>query len=220
MFRAVIFDVDGTLVDSNELHIDAWDEVFRHFGKEFSRAKLHKHVGKGGDQYVPAFLNEAETREFGAEAEKMHGDIFKRKYLNRVRPFPKVRELLQRIRDDGKRIALASSSSDDEIKHYIELANLRDVVDAFTTKSDVQHSKPSPDVFARALRLLDVAAADAVVVGDTPFDIQAAKKIQLATIALRSGGFSDDELRASGAIAIFKDPADLLENYARSPISG
>lgn len=220
MFRGVIFDVDGTLVDSNELHVDAWDEVFRHFGKEFPRKQLHEQVGKGGDQYVPAFLSEAEMRAFGKEAEKMHGEVFKQKYIARVRPFPKVRELLERIRADSKRIALASSSSEEEIKHYIELANLRDVLDAFTTKSDVSHSKPSPDVFQRALTLLHMQASDAIVIGDTPFDVQAAKKIDLATIGFLSGGFSEDVLVASGAVAIFQDAADLLENYARSPLCG
>jgi HAD superfamily hydrolase (TIGR01509 family) len=220
MFRAVIFDVDGTLVDSNELHIDAWDEVFRHFGKEFSRKQLHEQVGKGGDQYVPSFLNAAEMRAFGKEAQEMHGQIFRQKYMDRVQPFPKVRELLQRVHDDGKRIALASSSSEPEIEHYIALAKLRPLVDVFTTKSDVSHSKPAPDVFQRALTLLKMQPDDAVVVGDTPYDVQAAKKIGLATVALLSGGFSQDELRAEGAIAIFKDPADLLEHYARSPICG
>lgn len=220
MIRAVIFDVDGTLVDSNELHVDAWDEVFRQFGKEFPRAKLHQHVGKGGDKYVPEFLTEAEMRSIGAEAEQLHGEIFKRKYIERVRPFPKARELLQRIREDGKRVVLASSASGSEIEHYIATAEFGDLIDAFTTKTDVSNSKPSPDVFRRALNLVHAQPSEAIVVGDSPFDILAAKKIDLASVALLCGGFSEDELRAEGAIAIFKDPADLLEHYARSPLSG
>jgi beta-phosphoglucomutase-like phosphatase (HAD superfamily) len=105
MLRAVIFDVDGTLVDSNELHVQAWDETFRRYGKQFSHKQLHEHIGEGGDQYIPNFLSEAEIREFGAHIEKERGELYKQKYLPHVRAFPGVRELFQRIRADGKRIA-------------------------------------------------------------------------------------------------------------------
>ena len=220
MIKAVIFDMDGTLVDSNELHVDAWDEAFRHFGKEFPRARLHQHIGKGGDKYVPEFLTEAEMRTMAPELEKFRGDIFKRKYIERVRPFPKVRELLQRIRDDGKRIVLASSGTESEVEHYVKVAEIGELAEAFTTKTDVSNSKPSPDVFRRALNLVHAQPDEAIVVGDTPYDVQAAKKIDIATVALLCGGFRADELRASGAVAIFNDPADLLEHYARSPLCG
>ncbi|HEY0369437.1 MAG TPA: HAD family hydrolase, partial [Chthoniobacterales bacterium] len=192
----------------------------RHFGKQFSRAQLHHEIGKGGDNYIPSLLSEAEMRSFRDELEKFRADIFKRKYIERVQPFPKVRELFERIRADGKRIVIASSGNESEIQHYIKTLNVRDLADAYTTKTDVQHSKPNPDVFARALTLLHMNSADAVVVGDTPYDVQAAKKIGVATIGLLCGGFAEGELRDSGAIAIFKDPADLLANYARSPICG
>ena len=109
MIRAAIFDLDGTLVDSNELHVLAWQETFRHFGKEIPLERLREQIGKGGDQYLPEFLNERELREFGKEADKYRGEIFKKKYLPQVRPFPKVRELFERVRSDGKKIALASS---------------------------------------------------------------------------------------------------------------
>jgi HAD superfamily hydrolase (TIGR01509 family) len=220
MISAVIFDLDGTLVDSNDLHVDAWDETFRHFGKEFPRARLHQHIGKGGDKYLPEFLTESELRSIGAELEQFRADVFKRNYLARVRPFPKVRELLQRIREEGKRIALASSGNENEIEHYIKLAEIGELVEAQTTKTDVSNSKPSPDVFRRALALLHLQPSEAIVVGDTPYDVQAAKKIDLPTVGLLCGGFSEDDLRASGAIAIFKDPADLLVHYARSPLCG
>ncbi|MFL6539187.1 MAG: HAD family hydrolase, partial [Chthoniobacterales bacterium] len=181
---------------------------------------LHEQVGKGGDNYIPSLLNAAEVQSFGDELNKFRGDIFKEKYMDRVQPFPKVRELFERIRNDGKRIVLASSGNEDEIQHYIKLLNVRDVADVYTTKTDVKHSKPNPDIFARALTLVDVSADDAVVVGDTPYDVQAAKKIDVRTIGVLCGGFPEDQLRASGAIAIFHDPADLLENYTRSPLCG
>jgi len=219
VIRAVIFDLDGTVVDSNELHVDAWAETFQHYGKDFPRARLHQQIGKGGDKYLPEFLTEAELREFGEELEAFRADLFQRDYLQRVRPFPKVKELFARIRDDGKRIALASSGNETEVEHYVKLAELGDLIESRTSKSEVEHSKPSPDVFTSALHLLGLSPQEAIVVGDTPYDIQAAKKLELPTIALLCGGFGEDELRASGAVAIYRDPADLLENYFRSPLS-
>jgi len=220
MISAIIFDLDGTLVDSNDLHTDAWDETFRHFGKEFPRARLRHQIGKGGDQYLPEFLTEAELRSIGPEIDKFRGDLFKRKYIERVQPFPKVRELMERIRQDGKRIALASSGNESEIEQYVKLAEIGGLIETQTTKTDVSHSKPAPDIFLRAINLLHVSPSEAIVVGDTPYDIQAAKKLEVPTVALLCGGFAEDELRASGAVAIFKNPADLLVNYIRSPLPG
>lgn len=218
MIKAAIFDLDGTLVDSNDLHVAAWDETFRHFGKEFSPNELRKQIGKGGDQYLPEFLNGFELRTIGPEIDKFRGQLFKQKYLERVRPFPKVRELFERIRADGIRIALASSGNGDEVEHYRRLAGIDDLVESQTSKSDVEQSKPRPDVFLAALNLLGVQPNEAIAIGDTPYDVRAAKKIDLPTIALLCGGFSEDELRAEGALAIFRDPADLLENYSRAPL--
>lgn len=219
MIKGAIFDLDGTLVDSNDLHVAAWQETFRHFGKEFPMEKLRAQIGKGGDQYLPEFLSEFELRTIGPEIEKFRGELFQKKYLERVRPFPKVRELFERVRRAGKRIALASSGNGDEVEHYQRLLEITDLVESQTTKSDVKNSKPHPDVFISALRLLEVTADEAVAIGDTPYDVEAAKKIELPAIGLLCGGFDEDELRAAGAVAIFRDPADLLENYARSPLS-
>lgn len=219
MIRAVIFDLDGTLVDSNELHVESWDEAFRHFGKEFPKEKLRAHIGKGGDQYLPEFLSEVELRTRGEEIEKFRGELFIKKYRDRVRPFPKVRELLQRLHDDRKKIALATSGNKSETEFYLKLLNISDLVEMHTSKEDVVQSKPQPDVFLSALNGLGVSAAEAMVVGDTIYDVQAAKKLDLPTIALTCGGASsEDELRAEGAVAIFKNPEDLLKNYARSPL--
>ena len=221
MVRAAIFDLDGTLVDSNDLHARAWQETFRHFGKEIPLAALRKQIGKGGDQYLPVFLNEREVREFGKQAEAFRGDLFKEKYLDRVRPFPRVRELFERLHRDGKKIALASSGKADEVDHYRELATIDDLVDAQTTKDEVAQSKPKPDIFIAALQALgNLPADEAVVIGDSPYDVEAAKKIGLSTIAVLCGGFTEDELMAAGAVAIFRDPADLLEKYQRSPLAG
>ena len=147
MIKAAIFDLDGTLVDSNELHVQAWQETFRHFGKEIPIERLREQIGKGGDQYLPVFLTEAEMREIGKQVEEFRGKIFKKKYLPRVRPFPRVRELFERVRGDGKKIALASSGKADEVDHYQKLLGIEGLVDGRTTADDVAHSKPKADVF-------------------------------------------------------------------------
>ncbi|MEY2499155.1 MAG: hypothetical protein QOD12_2711 [Verrucomicrobiota bacterium] len=221
MIRAAIFDLDGTLVDSNELHVQAWQETFRHFAKEIPLEELRRQIGKGGDQYLPVFLNEREMREFGKQADELRGKIFKEKYLAQVRPFPRVRELFERLRGDGKRIALASSGKADEVAHYRKLLDVDDLADSQTTMDEVAHSKPKADVFIAALRTLgNLPAVEAIAIGDTPYDVEAAKKINLGTIAVLCGGFPEDELRAEGAVAIFRDPADLLERYYQSPLAG
>ena len=221
MIRAAIFDLDGTLVDSNEFHVLAWQETFRHFGKEIPIERLREQIGKGGDQYLPVFLNEIEMRKFGEEADKFHGEIFTKKYLPQVRPFPKVRELFERLRSDGKKIALASSGKDAEVHYYEKLLNIAGLVDSMTTSDQVAHSKPKADVFIAALRTLgSMPANEAIAIGDTPYDVMAAKKIEMPVIGVLRGGFSEEILRDEGAVAIFRDPADLLANYFRSPLAG
>ena len=149
------------------------------------------------------------------------GKIFKKKYLPQVRPFPKVRELFERVRNDGKKIALASSGKEDEVRHYEKLIGIEGLVDSRTTADQVVHSKPKPDVFIAALHTLgSLPPQEAIAIGDTPYDIEAAKRIDLAIIGLRCGGFSEDVLRDEGACAIFRDPADLFERYYQSPLAG
>lgn len=169
MIRAAVFDLDGTLVDSNELHILAWQETFRHFGKEIAVERLREQIGKGGDQYLPVFLGETEMREIGPQVDDYRGEIFKKKYLAMVRPFHKVRELFERVRNDGRKIALASSGKEEEVRHYEKLAGIEGLTDSTTTADQVAHSKPKPDVFIAALRTLgSLPPQDAVAIGDTP----------------------------------------------------
>jgi len=220
VIRAAIFDLDGTLVDSNELHVLAWHDTFRHFHKDIPLERLREQVGKGGDQYLPVFLNEREMREFGDEADKYRGEVFKKKYLSHVKPFPKVRELFERIRAEGKKIALASSGKEDEVRHYEKLLGIGGMVDCMTTADQVAHSKPRADVFIAALNLLSMQPGDAIAIGDTPYDVDAAKKIGLPVIGVLCGGFPEQTLRGEGAVAIFDDPANLLERYYQSPLAG
>jgi HAD superfamily hydrolase (TIGR01509 family) len=214
MIKAVIFDIDGTLVDSVDLHAQAWQETFRHFGKEIPFEQVRHQIGKGGDQLMPVFFSKEELEEFGSEMEKYRGRLYKRDYLPRVRAFPRVRDLFQKIKDDGKRLALASSAKQDELGTYKRIANIEDLVEEETSADDADKSKPHPDIFEAALeRLGDIKPSEAIVVGDTPYDAEAAGKIDLRTIGVLCGGFPEAELKAAGCVQIFKDPADLLARY-------
>ena len=220
MIKAVIFDVDGTLIDSVDLHARAWQEALAHFGKQFDFERVRYQIGKGGDQLMPVFLTQDELDEFGEKLEEYRGKLFKREYLSRVKAFPAVRELFQRVLDEGLQTALASSAKADELKTYKKIAHIEDLVEEETSSDDAEKSKPHPDIFEAALsRLGDMRPAEAVVVGDTPYDAEAAGKAGLQTIGLLSGGFPEEDLRAAGCITIYRDPADLLANYEASPLA-
>ncbi len=218
MPRAVIFDVDGTLVDSVDQHAQAWKDAFEKFGKEPSFADVRSQIGKGADQLMPVFLSQDELRRFGPALDEFRGEHFKREYLPAVRGFPRVRELVQRLRGDGKKIALASSAKKDELEHYKKLANVTDLIDYETSADDVARSKPYPDVFCAALAGLGLPAEDAIVVGDSPYDVQAATRAGLRTVGVLCGGFPRAQLESAGAVAIYDDPADLLAHLASSPL--
>jgi len=220
MIKAVIFDIDGTLVDSVDLHARAWQEAFRRFGKEIPYERVRHQIGKGGDQLMPVFFSAEELDRFGEELEKYRGELFKREYLPQVRAFPRVRELFLKLREDGKRIALASSAKEEELGAYKKIADIEDLVEEETSADDADKSKPHPDIFEAALKSLsDVEPAEAIVVGDTPYDAEAAGKLSLRTIGVLCGGFPEAELRAAGCVQIFTDPADLLARYEESLIA-
>ncbi|MDR7040196.1 HAD superfamily hydrolase (TIGR01509 family) [Methylobacterium sp. BE186] len=218
--KAVIFDIDGTLLDSVDLHARAWVEAFRHFGVETEEAAVRRQIGKGGDQLMPVFLSEAQIAREGETIEAYRSDLFKRAYLSKVRPFPGVRALLERIRADGRRVALASSGKKSEVERYTEILGIGDLVDVATSADDADRSKPHPDIFAAVLeKLRPIGARDALAVGDTPYDAEAAAKVRLATIGLLCGGFPEADLSAAGCTAIYRDPQDLLDGYESSPLA-
>lgn len=213
MTKAFIFDVDGTLIDSVDLHARAWQETLRHFGHDVAFEDVRAQIGKGGDQLMPVFLSREELKRIGEQVSEYRGELFRREYLPQVRPFPAVRQLFERIKADGRRIALASSSKEDEVEHYQRLLNVGDLVDTHTSADDAEKSKPHPDIFQAALDKLGVEAEEAVAFGDSPYDAEAAAKIKLPIIGVLCGGFPEADLRAAGCAAIYRDPADLLRDY-------
>jgi HAD superfamily hydrolase (TIGR01509 family) len=219
MAGAAIFDIDGTLVDTVDLHAKAWQEALAEFGHDIPYLRVRRQIGKGGDQLMPVFLSPDELRRTGKKLEKFRGDLFKRKYLPLAVAFPRVRELFERLREDGVRIALASSSKSDEAEIYKRIAGIEDLIDAETTKTDVEDSKPEPDIFEAALRKLGDLAERAVAIGDTPYDAEAAGRAGLRTVGMLCGGFPEAELREAGCVAIYRDPADLLARYDETPLA-
>ncbi|HEV8725601.1 MAG TPA: HAD family hydrolase [Candidatus Binatia bacterium] len=219
MIEAVIFDIDGTLVDSVDLHAKAWQVAFEKFGKEVSFGTIRCQIGKGADQLLPVFFSKDELEQFGDELDSYRSELFQQEYLPIVKAFPRVRELFERIKQDGRKIALASSAKDDELEVYKKIARIDDLIQTETSSGDVKKSKPYPDVFAVALEELgNIAPAQVIAVGDTPYDARAAGKINLRAIGLLCGGWNEEELRRAGCVAIYQDPADLLARYDSSPL--
>ncbi|HEY0012366.1 MAG TPA: HAD family hydrolase [Allosphingosinicella sp.] len=215
MIDAVLFDVDGTLVDSNDLHTSAWQETFRHFGLVVSYDAIRGQIGKGGDNLIPALLPPEIVERLQEEIETFRSDLFGRDYLHKAKPFPGAAELLRRLHGEGVTLVLASSARQPELDHHIEKLACRDFLAATTSSDDVEHSKPCPDIFAAAWEKARAkgGAGTVVVVGDTPYDIDAALRIGLPAIAVRCGGFDEEELVR--AAAIYDGPTELNRLFPR-----
>jgi HAD superfamily hydrolase (TIGR01549 family) len=217
MATAILFDIDGTLLDSNDLHARAWVEVFRRHGHDVPVEAVRRQIGKGADKLMPVFLPADEVKRIGEKLKKERVALFREKYLPEARAFPKVRELFERLAADGKRVALASSATGPELKEYTERLGIADLLDARTSADDAERSKPAPDIFLAARhRLGDPDRAETVVVGDTPYDAEAGRAAGLRVVGVTCGGWSADDLRAAGCAAVFRDPADLLAHYEQS----
>lgn len=216
MIGAVLFDVDGTLIDSNDLHATAWREAFLHFGIDIPADAIRQQIGKGGDNLIPTLLPDISDQR-QEEIDSFRSELFKTDYLPRVVPFGGVRALFERIVSDGKKIVLASSAKGEEVDYHKSVIGAADLITATTSADDVEHSKPYPDIFAAAMKKVQPLGADQlVVIGDSPFDVEAAKKLGIRVIAVRSGGFPDEVLRQAGADQLYDGPEDLLANYETS----
>jgi phosphoglycolate phosphatase-like HAD superfamily hydrolase len=214
VLKAVIFDVDGTLVDSVDLHAKGWQDAFAEFGYAIEYLKIRSQIGKGGDQLLPVFLSQADMATKAEAIEKRRSEIFKTRYLPKVVGFPNVRQLFRRLQMDGVKTLLASSAKGDELGFYKRRAGIEDLVDEETSSEDADKSKPHPDIFEAALaRMPGIRPKDILVVGDSPYDAEAAAKAGLRTIGVLCGGFSEEDLRAAGCVYVLRDPSDLLSRY-------
>lgn len=192
--QGFIFDIDGTLVDSNDAHVRSWLDAFARHGKTVDDGVMRHQIGKGGDLLVPDLLNAKEMRKYGDDVRKLKGEIYKKDYLPDVKPFPGARETLEKLHDRGVRLALASSSDQEEVEYYTRLLDAERLLSASTSKSDAEFSKPSPEIFLAAVERAGSDPKLTFVAGDTPYDILAAHRIALPIVAVLCGGFERELL--------------------------
>jgi len=216
MYRAVIFDVDGTLVDSNDAHARAWIDAFAESGRRVEFARVRPLIGMGSDKLLHAVAGIDNESEEDRRLARRRREIFERHYVSTIKPTPGAAELIAALRDERMSVVVASSAERDELHDLLRIAGVSKLIEDATTSDDASRSKPYPDNVRAALARIGCQAQEAVMIGDTPYDIEAAGRSGIGTIALRCGGWwRDDALRK--AIAIYDDPAELLEKYALSP---
>ena len=217
MVKGILIDVDGTLVLSNDAHARSWVKTLSEFGYKVSLDMVRSYMGMGADQMLPRLIptlakKTKEIEEILSERKK----LFLESYVSQLKPTPGARALIKKIKDLKMKYIIASSSSSEELEVLLKVAKVDDLIETVTSGSDVKESKPEPDIVKAALKKLDLNAREAIMLGDTPYDIIAASKCSVDIIALRCGGFSDKAL--IGAVAIHDDPKDLLTNIQTSPI--
>jgi HAD superfamily hydrolase (TIGR01509 family) len=214
--KAVLLDIDGTLVDSNDAHAHAWIDALAEFGYQPTFERVRTLIGKGGDKVLPEITGIEKSSPRGKMISDRRSQIFKEKYLPSLHAFPQVPELLARMHRDGLRIVAATSAQEDEMNALLAITGGAQYFEQKTSSNDAPRSKPDPDIVEAALDKAGCAPREARFLGDTPYDVEAATRAGVPVIALRSGGWNDDDLR--GAIAIYDDAADLLARYEESPL--
>ena len=203
---AAILDIDGTLVDTNYQHAVAWFRAFRRLGVTLPLYRVHRHIGMGGDQLVGALAGDEFERLHGDAVRELEGDLYM-ELIDEVRPLEGARELLVELKECGHPVVLASSAKEQEVEHYLELLDARELADGWTTSADVERTKPEPDLIKAAVA--KAGGSKAVMVGDSIWDFKAAERAGVATIGVLTGGFSEQELREAGADCVFERIEDL-----------
>ena len=210
----MILDVDGTLVDSNDAHARAWVQAFAEQGIAVAYEPVRRAIGMGGDKLMPRVSGLEEDSPDGKRIGDRRAEIFKRQFLHSLRPFPATRDLVARLKDDGYTLAIASSAKEDELHQLLEIAGVADLIPLRTSSDDAERSKPDPDIVAAALKQSGCSADTAVMIGDTPYDIEAAQRAGLRAVGFECGGWRREDL--IGAAAVYRDAGDLLAHYAES----
>ena len=212
---AALLDVDGTLVDTNYHHTIAWYRAFREHGLALPIWRIHRAIGMGGDQLVPALVPRIDSQLHGA-VEETRSERYK-ELLDEVQALEGAHELLEDLNGRGVTVVLASSSPQDELDHYLDLLDARELADAWTTKDDVDATKPEPDLVHAALD--KAGTRDGVMVGDTRWDVEAARKAGVETVCVMTGGWSREELLEAGAAEVYESIAELRQNLEKAPLS-
>jgi HAD superfamily hydrolase (TIGR01509 family) len=218
MIEAVLCDIDGTLVESNWLHAEAWQVAFGVIGIHLELEAIRKQIGKGGDELIPVFVPWWKRKHVEEPLKTFRSYIFRKDYLNRVKPLPQVREFLLRLRRSHIRLALATSANEPEIADYKRIANIEDLIEDQTSADDAPKSKPHPDIFTAALHSLELSPSKCLALGDTPYDAEAAGLAGLRTIGVMTGGWSREELLEAGCIEVYESVADLLDQIENSAL--
>jgi HAD superfamily hydrolase (TIGR01509 family) len=214
LLRAVIFDIDGTLVDSNDAHAHSWVDTFREAGYEVPFETVRPLIGMGGDKLLPKTIGKKHDSKEGKALSERRSEIFRQKYLPGLRALPGSRALVERVRADGLKPVVATSAKDEELQGLLEAAKVADLMEEKTTASDAKRSKPDPDIVEAAIEEAGLEPSDMVMIGDTPYDVEAASRAGVRIIGFRSGGWGDDDL--AGVVEIYDGPEHLLELYSSS----
>ena len=216
MPHAAILDVDGTLVDTNYHHALAWYRAFRRHRIVLPLWRIHRHIGMGGDQLVAALCGDRTEEEKGDDVRDAEKVLYS-ELIGEVEPLKGARELIEDLKDRGHAVVLASSAKEDEVDHYLDLLDARELADDWTTSADVDQTKPEPDLVKAAME--KAGNGDAVMVGDTTWDVEAAGRAGIESVTVRTGGFSAAELRDAGAVAVFDSIEELREALGDTPLA-
>ena len=214
MIKAVIFDIDGTLIDSNAAHAESFVKAFVKYKKEVSFKEMKELIGMGADKILEKYLSKDEIEEFGDDLTEYRTKIFLEEFMPEIKTFPKLRKLFEKINADAIKIVLASSAGDKEIKQYKKLMKIDDLLEEETSSDDAEESKPDPDIFQAAFdKLKNIEKDEALIIGDTPYDAEAANKTGIKIYGVESGGWSREKLLEKGCAKVFRDIAEIYENY-------